>query len=334
MKISAKVSNSLFKFLEHHQIEWNELDTYQEFPFEKAKNPEAWIEARELEDFLGAFSKWHGKEDIIYDVALKSVELRAWGILDSVLKLVQDPKDLFSTPERLLAYFIHPEPVVTSSVDGSQFRLEMPFDSAEWPYFSLYLKGVFETLPCFSQQPAAGVTWQGCQLIVNLSSSQENLLASVEPHQFKPDFVAKLLEAVDVSQRRIESLNGRLAEKEKEINFLKTSLAASAEPLRNKFQQELEETYQDMSRLGDYFSRAHQLITLFSSNPEFKAILKKTNWDSVALQYPELIEKLKVRTEFLQKGELIPESKEDKEAASESQKPPLFQLIKKQMDSL
>ena len=54
----------------------------------------------------------HNEESLITAVGHQCKDLRAWGVLDSVIKMMQKPQDLFLQPHRLLSYFVSPAPPV------------------------------------------------------------------------------------------------------------------------------------------------------------------------------------------------------------------------------
>src|ERR1051325_2650402 len=108
-----------------------------------------------MESFLGVVNR---QIKNLEDVAHRAVDLKSWGPLDSVLKLMDSPQEILAQPERFLSYFISPPPPVANvkkSRDSLSF--ETPISEQEFPLVTSYLKAAIEALPTFVGRPMVQV---------------------------------------------------------------------------------------------------------------------------------------------------------------------------------
>jgi len=78
------------------------------YPLSSCANPRAGYLRKIVEKFIAAMDREFG--NIFHDSLPKLVghechELRAWGVLDSVIRMMQKPQDLFLQPHRFLKLF-------------------------------------------------------------------------------------------------------------------------------------------------------------------------------------------------------------------------------------
>ena len=118
----------------------------QDFHRNFLRDPTCWLEAHEVEEFLRNIDREFGDKAIEHtlmtEVGLNCYALRSWGVLDSVLRMMSNPEDIFGQPQRILSYFISPAPPVANVLrkDGS-VSFDLPLSPEEYPFFSEYLKG-------------------------------------------------------------------------------------------------------------------------------------------------------------------------------------------------
>ena len=113
-----------------------------------------------MENFLSALANFlnYPKSEMFYrEIGQRNFELRAWGVLDSVLKMVESPKEIFLQPDRFLSYFLTPHPELQTSRKEENkivFSLEQ---EATAQYVLAYLIGAVEGLPNHMGTPPAQI---------------------------------------------------------------------------------------------------------------------------------------------------------------------------------
>ena len=232
MLFSCKISNSVLSFLDRHGEDFGSLYENAEWPTELLRDPTYWLEANKMEGLLEFLTSHYGHtvpdSALPGEVGRQAAELRGWGALDSVLRLVQSPRDLLSQPERFLSYFISPAPPVGNvKREAEEIKFELPLDSSEYPLVVQYMRAAFEALPTYVGRPPASAQWQGSQVTIKWNDSQESLFSDGAPNDRRtvnPDLVRNVLQNLEESQRRLEETKVHLARKTEEVDSLRLRL--------------------------------------------------------------------------------------------------------------
>ncbi len=291
MLFSGKITNSFLLFLDRQDVDSEKLFELTDLPTEFLREPSCWIPAQDVEKFIGIIDREFGSHfqegPLPTLVGHQCHELRSWGVLDSVIKMMQTPQDLFLQPHRFLSYFVSPAPPVGNLVRGSNaVSFDLPISNQEFPLVTEFIRSALEVLPCYIGRSQAEVDWQQSRIQISWSESQSDMLKEhdLEPN-FKPELVQNLMHALEESQRQIEDLRSQL------------SLGANDKPqpiqgTETEFVQGLRayvvRTRGHMMRLSDYLVRSQQLVTLLIGqnrmDRQVQEAMKRVDWDYVKTQ--------------------------------------------------
>lgn len=297
-------------------IEPAEVYQLTELSDEFLKDPTSWLEPKLVEEFLQSveskFSNTLKEENLIQAVGHNSKELKAWGVLDSVLRMMERPQDTFTQPQRFISYFISPAPPIANFVKKADtVKFDLPISFEEYPSVCTYMVAALEVLPMFMGGQLAEAKWKGTQISISWSQQQASFSAGeVQTRVLAPQFVEDLMETLEKTEKALE-------EKSRELERIKQENSAAAQSQT----QDLERWFriyrsfnrysQQVAKLHDYFTRSKQLVTLLIAqermSPQVKEAMKRVNWDLVQEQYPEVIDSLLKDFELEQKG-LNPEA--------------------------
>lgn len=301
MKFSSKIANSFIQYGSKNQLDTVRLLNQSGLSFELCSHGDAWIAAENLENFLKLFKEQASDLNdmsLIERVGHQAVELKAWGVLDSVLKMIRSSKDIYHNPQRFLSYFIFPAPPVKklSSTDTS-VRFEVPFFFEEYPHIFSYLKSCFEVIAEFLGEPAANVSWDDNIIYITWAHKQK-LLLDQDNYNLNPELIKNIIETIESSHSEIQALQAQLAEKKleleryQEIKFLDQSQTHWTSHDKKWFEDQV-------SKLQDYFLRAQQMVTILAGSEKkskfVKEAMKKVHWNNVPELFPETVDKLKRR---------------------------------------
>mgnify|MGYP001185867596 CR=1 FL=1 len=295
-------------------------------PFEFLKDASYWLEAEKMERFLEASDKLLAgyeldKGSFIEDLAAQSAQLRAWGVLDGVLRMLPKPQDIFAQPERFISYFISPAPPIANILrEDNAMSFMLPISKDEYPLSLSYLKTAMEYLPSFMDREPFQVEWEGNTMRIAWKN-QEDLFAEDPGHMMKPELVRSLASSLEQSQVDLENKNKELMLKNTELENAKNALEKTLSQLNVPHDAKLEALYVPLSfmqtnihRLQDYMSRSQQLITLLvgqgRKDKQVKEAMHRVDWDYVMKEYPNLIndvyetiDKIRAIAERLQRQE-------------------------------
>lgn len=301
MQFSGKITHAFINYGLKHQLDVMDMLDRANLSFEVASSPDAWLPSQNVEAFLALFAEESVAEtgQVVINVGHMSPELKAWGVLDSVLKMMRSPKDLYLQPDRFLSYFVSPPPPIQKK-DATESRIifEVPIYFDEYPNTCLYLKSCLESLAVYANKDLAQVSWQDNVITINWEQNQSSLL-SEENYYFNPELVKSIIETVESNQFTIDQLRKELEQKEKELSRLKEiQESAHVEDIhwttadRHWFESEI-------LKLQDYFSRAQQLVTILVGSDRksrlVKEAMKKVRWNNVPDSFPQTIGHLRHR---------------------------------------
>lgn len=272
---------------------------------EFVRDPSCWLEAEKLEAFLCKLDQTYGlqfSESLVTKVGHDCNRLRSWGVLDSVLRMMQKPQDIFCQPERFMSYFISPEPPIGNlKVTSVSVTFDFPISSFEFPYVTEYIKAAIEGLPQYLGKQNALVEWDDCRIHISWSAAQVNLLDDeILGKTLKPELLQSMVASLEDLQHQIERKNEELKYRDQEINRLKADIKnLLSTPITRRFRlpqqvgqnlpEEVEkiasEVKNEIFKLSDYIARAEQLVTLLTGktrlNNQIKTAMRRVGWDQV-----------------------------------------------------
>ena len=306
MYFSGKISNSILSYLESKNFDSEDLYELTGLPFEFLRDPSAWLEADKIESLLSAaeekFQQKYPSEDLISQAGHACNEIRSWGALDSVLKMMQKPEDLYLQPQRFLSYFISPELVVSDLVSGLEtVNFSIPISSHDYPLTADYIVTALEALPQFVGKQMSSVKWQAESIQIQWQTTQQEF--SVEKDDFiHPQLLQSIVQTLEETQNELEKKNEEILNKEKENRQLKKEFEkyVSSMSIKNVNQSgfvqvgnvnQVSELKKELERLNDYLVRSQQLVTLLVAqgklDKQAKMAMKKVGWENVLFESPK-----------------------------------------------
>lgn len=308
-----------------------------EAPEEFLRDPSYWLLADNVEAWLDIVNKSLKPSEGLYlieEIGFKVSDIKSWGVLDSVLRMMPRPQEILNQPERFIAYFISPTPQISNVARGSnQIQFDIDFSSVAYPHITSFLKAAFASLPCFKGELPAQCEWDQNRFIYRWSNEIQKSLLPVEDksHRLSPDLMESIIAQLEKNQKDLEARNRELAQRNDQLlesqSELKATMAIKlfnekmkglsefAEIISADLRQPVEQLSHEVQRMRDYMVRAQQVITLFGGvekqNPLFGEVLRRVNWEQVKTSYPEILKRSEDSLELirhlnreLQKGSL------------------------------
>lgn len=294
MLFSGKITNSICVYLDKHSVDSEKLFELTDLPTEFLRESSCWIPAQDVEKFIAAIDREFGSlfpDSLAKLVGHECHQLWAWGVLDSVIKMMQSPQDLFLQPHRFLSYFVSPAPPIGNLMRGEEaVSFDLPISNQEFPFVTEFLRTALEDLPCYLGRSAAHVTWQGTRLTISWSESQQSGLLKeedLEPN-YKPELVRNLMQALEESQRQIEDLRSQLSNAADPSGERAQPIPSTETEFVQGMRTHLTRTRGHMMRLSDYLARSQQLVTLLIGqnrlDRQVQEAMKRVDWDYVKTQ--------------------------------------------------
>lgn len=337
MHFSCKISNAVLTVLEAQGEDLTSLYEQTHLSVELLRDSSYWISAPDMEQFLEMALRLPLKKDgnVLQRAGHNGPELRAWGVLDSVLRMMPRPQEIFNQPEQFLSYFISPKPPIENlRRDEVSISFDLPLPAEQYPLVTTYLKAALESLPVYVGQPLAHCEWVSINLKLNWSTQQKSIFSeSAEKnigHQVSPELFQSLIDDLQKTQREREDLQKYVSDLEEKVRdhdklreklqlaqgldievtpVIKNSLLPHDGTLAHLSFDSESPGYvlnQNLARMHDYMVRAQQLITMLAAQGKMtsavKEAMRRVDWEFVKTQYPrtvfesmELVKKINIK---------------------------------------
>lgn len=336
--LSCKLTHAALKFLERRGEDLEPLYERFDWPLHYLRDSSSWLEADRLEYVLATLEELYGPRILSETghtffevVGHASPQLRAWGALDSVLRIVPGIRELYQQPDRFLASFISPQPAIrglkhanSDGVERTEFRID--FSDDRMPHAARYLRAAFEALPEFIGKSRSHVTWSNGHVLIEWSERQVPFvpMSAMAPHEvpsLSPELLRTILVDLANAQRELESTRRALTDRETELQKFKSptlspgpklmaddtqldpalsvAVAEAREQEARERELRMKLALHEIYKLGDYFARAQQMVTILrgpsgptgSTKVNAEAMVRRTAWDRVSQEAPEVIRK-------------------------------------------
>lgn len=299
MQFSCKITHAILTHLETEKVDLSTYFSDGDIPWEKLRDSSLWMKAPDMEAFLDRIIS---KQSEIVEAGHHTPKNKVWGVLDSVLKMMPAPQDIFQQPEKFLSYFISPEPPIENiKRTDLGISFDIPLPAEQYPLVTTYLKAAFEAIPLYIGQEMGSCRWNFLHLEIDWPKSQTSILPAEERRQLSPQLLQDVVQQLQKSSQELEERNRELQRRNEELSKANASIKVEGPDLKsNDFEINLDfiqrpahQVAQNLSKLHDYMVRAHQLVTLLSAQqkqtPGMKEAFHRVDWDIVKQQYPKII---------------------------------------------
>jgi hypothetical protein len=291
---SGKITNSVCGFLLERGVEFSVLTELTELPPDFLRDPTSWLPAKKVEAFLHAVdSRFHHlspNHNLLDHIGHQARDLKAWGVLDSVLRMIEKPQDIYLQPHRFISYFVAPSPPIANlQRNADSVAFDLPISYEEYPCTNLFLRSALESLPLFIGLEMAEVAWVQTRIVVNWAPSQDKMELG-EERKMAPEVMNSIIATLERTEKALE-------ERTRELERIKQENAMAAQSQTGELDKWFD-LYRNMNRytqqvlkLQDYFTRSQQLITLLvgqnRANIQVKEAMKRVGWEQVQAHFPE-----------------------------------------------
>jgi hypothetical protein len=304
---SSKITNSILNYLDNRGYDTSSVLELIDFPEEFLRDPAYWVKAEQMESwlhlFVENFQPTEG-QDLLLEIGSKIHQIKSWGVLDSVLRMMPRPQEIMNQPERFLSYFISPAPPIAHlRRDMYHVAFDLPISTEQFPLTTSFLKAVFSVLPCYVGQAPARCDWSDIHFRLEWSPEPEQLLPVEDPHghRISPELMQSIIEQLEQNQRVLEKRNEELVMKNEELEKahqeLREHMRAQVFSEKMKGLSEFalviakdlgtpaDVLAKELQKVQDYMVRAQQVITLMSglekNSKVLNEILRRVDWEHV-----------------------------------------------------
>lgn len=304
MHFSCKITHAILTHLESEKVDLSAYFSETEIPWELLRDSSYWMRAPDMEAFLERLAL---RSETLVAAGHKTPKTRVWGVLDSVLRMMPQPQEIFHQPEKFLSYFISPEPPIENlERHQSGLSFDIPLPAEQYPLVTIYLKAAFESLPGYVGQTYAHCEWSDIRFKIEWPTMQQSILTEENSERnISPQLMQDVIRQLQQSSGELEEKNRELQRRNEELlrlsqqSIADNKVSLPREVVQQDFsqfefmQQPVHQVAQNLSRLHDYMVRAHQLVTLLTvgqkQSPGIKQLFHRVDWEIIKNQYPQLI---------------------------------------------
>lgn len=303
MHFSCKITHAILTHLESEKQDLSGYFSESDIPWELLRDSSNWMRAPDMEAFL---ERLNLSTETIIQAGYATPKNKVWGVLDSVLRMMPQPQEIFHQPEKFLGYFISPEPPIENLHRTSTgLSFDIPLPAEQYPLATTYLKAAFEALPSYVGQLFAKCEWTDIKIKIDWPVEQPSILGDDDSRQISPQLMQDVIRQLQESSKDLEDKNRELQRRNEELQrlALQNQSGIPSEEQRTVNREDFSEfefmkkpvhqVAQNLSRLHDYMVRAHQLVTILTAGQKqsagIKEAFRRVDWDIVKTQYPQII---------------------------------------------
>ena len=318
MYFSSKITNSILNYLDVRGYDTSLVLERIDFPEEFLRDPAYWVKADQMESWLHLFIESYQPvegSDLLLEIGSRIHEIKSWGVLDSVLRMMPRPQEIMNQPERFLSYFISPAPPIAHlRRDMYHVAFDLPISTEQFPLTTRFLRAVFSVLPCYVGQSPARCDWKDIHFRLEWSPDTERLLPvedDPQGHRISPELMQSIIEQLEQNQRVLEKRNEELVIKNEELekahqelrehmkaqmfNEKMKGLSEFALVIAKDLGTPADVLAKEILKVQDYMVRAQQVITLMSglekNSKVLSEVLRRVDWELVKSSFPETLKR-------------------------------------------
>ena len=230
MRVSGKITHSFYCFLHTRGFDVSRLFELTSLEMEFLKDPSQWMDLNQIESLLKKLNQEYSShfvdQGFLMSVGHACFELKAWGELDSVLKMKQT-EPVFNNLPVFLSYFISEGfSLINDREEPGFLSFKCNLSSEEYPCVTEYLRSVLEALPVYTGKTRAEVKWirDYIQVRWEIENAQTSLFIPSSEINIKPELLSDLRQFLEKVEKELYHQRQQIEEKDKQIRNLKDQL--------------------------------------------------------------------------------------------------------------
>ena len=259
MQVSGKITHSFYCFLRTRGFDVSRFFELTSIEMEAIKNPSGWVHISKVESLLKKlfyeYSSHFVDEDFIVCVGHSCFELRAWGELDSVLKM-RGNEPVFSNLPVFLSYFISEGFSIREFREKNGFlSFKSNLSSEDFPFVTEYLRSIMESLPLYTSRQKAEAKWIRNYVQVQWEADQQAFLfPTSREFNLKPELFSDLKDFLEKIEKELYNQRRLIQEKDRQIQKLKDQFLLQGMSSSDTVQNSVTHVEKSLEDLKDFLS--------------------------------------------------------------------------------
>ena len=216
-EVSCRVTSSIIGYIRKEKKNLSRLLEGIDLSEEHLQDANSWISFELVDALFDRLEEIFYDDQIVYKVGLASSRLESWGALDSVFRMIGEPRLIYHQARKFCSYFY--KSIHVRTVEKSDYHVLIKFLSKRKVKRHIqYLQGAFEAIPKYWDMPIACSRMMDEQTFEFRWENKHVFFGKKDPQiSLSPHLIQDTILQLEKTIALIEKKNKQLQEKNEEL---------------------------------------------------------------------------------------------------------------------
>ncbi|MBI2026833.1 MAG: hypothetical protein HYS98_03380 [Deltaproteobacteria bacterium] len=294
--VSCRITNSIIQFARRENKAFQSLFEDVSYPLEYLVDTNSWIDRPSIHKIYKKLPSLFQDDNIIYHIGVQSPGLGAWGVLDSVFRMIGEPKLIYHQSRKFISYFY--KNVFVRLSQKEEHALEVEFDSSLDALDVQYLQGALAGIPEYWNLGPAEIEKKSSHACHLVWQPKPGLFGDLKiPTHRSPRLIQEAVDKLEEQNEKLEKTNRELKEanrklKDKMKESVQTEKMSSIGQLATGIAHEINNPLSfimgNVSRVREYGMKLFQVLDLYEQLAQELPAEKTTRMDRILRKIDEM----------------------------------------------
>ncbi len=269
--VSCRITHSIIQYGRKYSKSVSSIFDDVEFSLEHLADTNSWIDRDTIRKIYNRLPSLFHDDDIIFKIGCESPNLEAWGVLDSVFRMIGDPKLIYHQSRKFISYFYKNVFIRISDKEENSVMLE--FDSSLEESDLKYLRGALAGIPEYWNLGPAQVEMRSTHACQIIWSEKPSFFGEKSvPTTLSPRLIQETVARLEEQNEKLEKANRELREANKKLKETlrqqiqsekMASIGQLATGIAHEINNPLGFIMSNVSRIKEYVTKIFQALDVY-----------------------------------------------------------------------